>query len=168
LLIAIVVGQSMGNRVLRQIASQPASFSATPIPTPSASPIDASGPLGAALWKRREVISVATDPGFPDPRVTPEPSPSPTRRPTPRPTPSPSPSPSPQQSDDGGQVPDYTSPPLPIPLVSPGTVSPDPAGAAAPVPSPAAPGRNAAVVAPRPSSASRSKPTLPPYSAVTP
>ncbi|MBD5634635.1 MAG: hypothetical protein IAI49_09170, partial [Candidatus Eremiobacteraeota bacterium] len=126
LLVAIAVGQNMGNRVLGQIASRPVSLSATPIPSPSASAAGASGLLNGALWKRREVISVATDPGFPDPRVTPEPSPPPTPRPTPKPSPTPTeePVPAPDDPGDGGDR--YTSPPLPIPLVTraPGETAP--------------------------------------------
>jgi hypothetical protein len=110
LLIAIVIGDSMGNKVLGQIASR-ASSATTPVPIPTASEGDEASQV---LARRRQVLSVATDPGFPDPRVTPEPPPPP----TPRPTPSPSPSP----TDDDGGTPDpsqdYTSPPLAIPLES--------------------------------------------------
>jgi hypothetical protein len=110
LLIAIVIGNSMGNKVLGQIANR-ASFSTTPVPIPTPSAGDEEGQV---LARRREVLSVATDPAFPDPRVTPEPPPPPTARPSPRPSPTPT-------EDDGGTpdpADDYTSPPLAIPLAS--------------------------------------------------
>jgi hypothetical protein len=110
LLVAIVIGDSMGNKVLGQIASR-ASSATTPVPIPTPSEGDEASQV---LARRHEVLSVATDPGFPDPRVTPEPPPPATPRPSPRPTPSPTP-------DDGGTADpadDYTSPPLAIPLAS--------------------------------------------------
>ncbi len=143
LLFAIVVGQSMGNRVLTQVASRPVDISATPIPTPSSSAGDDLG-AGAPLWKRREVISVATDPGFPDPRVTPEPTIPPTAKPTPKPTPTPT---------------DY---PTPNDRPSPS------ADGASPSPTPTAAGRGAVASGPHPSFTGRAYPTLPPYSSITP
>jgi hypothetical protein len=115
LLIAIAVGNNMGNRVLGQIGSRAAGSVATAVPSPAASAEDDG--VSHVLWKRRQVLSVATDPAFPDPRVTPEPPPPPpTARPTPHKVRTPAPSPSP---DDGeGTVPPYTSPPMPIPLVT--------------------------------------------------
>jgi len=110
LLIAIVIGDSMGNKVLGQIASR-ASTETTPVPIPTASVGDEASQV---LARRREVLSVATDPAFPDPRITPEPPPPATPRPTPTPSPSPT-------EDDGGTPDpseDYTSPPLAIPLES--------------------------------------------------
>jgi hypothetical protein len=111
LLVAIVIGDSMGNKVLGQIASR-ASTETTPVPIPTASAGDEASQV---LARRREVLSVATDPAFPDPRITPEPPPPATPRP-----PSPSPKPSPTEDDGGTPDPsqDYTSPPLAIPLES--------------------------------------------------
>jgi len=113
LLVAIVIGNSMGNKVLGQIASR-ASFATTPVPIPTHSAGDEANQV---LARRRQVLSVATDPGFPDPRVTPEPPPPETPRPAPA-----SAKPSPTPSDDDGGTPnpadDYTSPPLAIPLES--------------------------------------------------
>jgi len=124
LLVAIAIGNNMGNRVLGQIGSRAEGAVATPVPSPSASAQDDG--VSRVLWKRRQVLSVATDPAFPDPRVTPEPPPPPpTPRPTPRQTRTPVPSPS--ALDDGeGTTPPYTSPPMPIPLVShqPGETTP--------------------------------------------
>ncbi len=166
LLIAIAVGQNMGNRVLGQIATRPMVLPATAIPTSSPTPDDGSGQANAALWKRHEVISVATDPGFPDPRVTPEPPPPETPRPAPKAKPSPKPSPTADNSGAEGEhpVPLYTSPPLPIPLV---TGSPEPGATdelpTAATPTPLATGRGAAAV--RSSANAKGYPTLPPYSA---
>ncbi|MBD5657458.1 MAG: hypothetical protein IAI50_20090 [Candidatus Eremiobacteraeota bacterium] len=109
LLVAIAVGNSMGNRVLGQIPERMPALAVTPLPSPSTA--EGTDTIGQALWKRRQVLSVATDPAFPDPRVTPEPPVPATPKPTPKPTPSPSPSP----TDDSVRS-DYTSPPLPIPL----------------------------------------------------
>jgi len=165
LLIAIAVGQNMGNRVLGAIATRPMVMPATAIPTSSPTPDDAPG-QGSAAWKRHEVISVATDPGFPDPRVTPEPPPPATPRPVPKPKPSPSPTPTDGATGPEGEhpVPPYTSPPLPIPLV---TGSPEPGATdelpSAATPTPLATSRGAAL--PHASSISKSLPTLPPYSA---
>jgi hypothetical protein len=161
LLFAIVVGQSMGNRVLTQIASRPGDISATPIPTPSSSAGDDIG-AAAPLWKRREVISVATDPGFPDPRVTPEPTVPPTAKPSPKPSPTPTDFPTPNDR------PPYTSPPLPIPLVSAGADESPSADGASPSPTPTGAGRGAVASGPRPSFTGRGYPTLPPYSSITP
>lgn len=128
LLVAIAVGNSMGNRVLGQIPERIPALATTPFPSPSAT-VEANT-VSQALWKRRQVLSVATDPAFPDPRITPEPPIPATPKPTPKPTPSPSPSPSPT---DDTRDPDYTSPPLPIPLATgpqetplpdPGTATP--------------------------------------------
>ena len=81
LLISIIVGNSMGNRVLGQVANREGDFAPSPVATPTADPADnASAQLS---WKRRQVLSVATDPGFPDPRITPEPVFAPTPRPRP-------------------------------------------------------------------------------------
>lgn len=121
LVIAIFIGQSMGNRVLGAIASK-AGDAASPIPIPSVSSL-ADTVTSRALWKRRQVLSVATDPAFPDPRITPEPEIPATPRPRPKPTPAPERS---QASDalDATAAPEktpntsYTSPPLPIPLAS--------------------------------------------------
>jgi hypothetical protein len=81
---------------------------------PTAVPIStaSSGNAGSwNAWKRTSVMSVATDPGFPDPRVTAEPE----VKATPKHTPTPKPSPTPTAARENGN---YTSPPLPIPLVS--------------------------------------------------
>jgi hypothetical protein len=124
LLISIAVGNSMGNRVLGQIAARAPEVVPTPMISASADP---GGSLDQVLSVRHSVLSVATDPGFPDPRVTPEPPPPVRRTPAPRRTSAPPrPSPSPSGS---AEVSHYTSPPLPIPIVvhSPNELS-DPNG----------------------------------------
>jgi hypothetical protein len=107
LLVSILVGQKLGDRVLMQTERRVpiAGMNLTPVPetNPTAQP-----PI--KNWRRQQVVSVATDPAFPDPRVSRPPTPRPpTARPTPQPTPSP-----------GVEAPAgiYTSPPMPIPLVS--------------------------------------------------
>jgi hypothetical protein len=114
LLLAIAVGNEMGNRVLGQATERGPAIVATPVATPVAQ--DTSAALGAN-WRRVQVVTVATDPAFPDPRVTPEPPPPP-RPSTPRP---PTPSPRPARTESPRSTVPYTSPPLPIPLVTHGT-----------------------------------------------
>jgi hypothetical protein len=115
LLVAIGVGTAMGNHVLGQVAGQePIAPTPVPIPTPTG-----GDSANSSAWKHLTILSVATDPAFPDPRITPEqePTPRPRRTATPRPSPTPSP-------PSGAP---YTSPPLPIPLSSDGeTAEPRP------------------------------------------
>ena len=84
LLIAIAVGNEMGNRVLGQATERGPAILATPVATP----VGADPDPGDVNWRRSQVVSVATDPAFPDPRVTPPPPPPPAdRRATSRPPP---------------------------------------------------------------------------------
>lgn len=114
LLISIAVGNSMGNRVLNQVAGRADDFAPSPVASPTIDPGEAGA--GQLQWKRHHIVSVATDPGFPDPRITPEPPPAPRPPPTPARTPTPVPTPSSESSADSH----YTSPPLPLPIVSHG------------------------------------------------
>lgn len=111
LLVAIAVGQRLGDSVLRQATEQRTTVSG-PIMTPV--PQTSDDPGHARNWKREQVVSVATDPAFPDPRVTPKPTP------TPRPTANPTlPPPTAAPTDEPlPAAPAYTSPPLPIPIAS--------------------------------------------------
>jgi hypothetical protein len=85
LLIAILVGMNMGNRVLGQIGVH-VPVEPTPV-APATAPAEGGGAAAeVGGWKRTSVMSVATDPGFPDPRVTPEPELPSTPRPRPTPT----------------------------------------------------------------------------------
>jgi len=113
LVLAILVGLSMGNHVLSQVAGREP-VAPTPVPIPTSKPGDVAG--SGSLWKRIQVMAVATDPAFPDPRVTPEPEAAPTPRPTPRRTPDPRPTRDPDNT--------YTSPPMPFPLVKHTPVAP--------------------------------------------
>jgi hypothetical protein len=111
LLLAVVAGQQIGEHTI---------FGATQrrvdVPEQTITPVPEETSSNEAIarnWKRLQVVSVATDPAFPDPRVTPPPTPSP------RPTPSPKPRPT-------VPLPAYTSPALALPLAShePGETSP--------------------------------------------
>jgi hypothetical protein len=107
LLIAIGVGMNMGNRVLGQIGAH-VPVQPTAVPAATEDPAQHDEITGL---KHSTVMSVATDPGFPDPRVTPEPEvPA-----TPRPRPTETLTPRPEKRAPG---PAYTSPPLPLPLVT--------------------------------------------------
>ncbi|GAC1566625.1 MAG: hypothetical protein NVS2B3_00430 [Vulcanimicrobiaceae bacterium] len=170
LAIAIYVGNTMGNRVLGQIFSR-AEPIATPIPVPSASPGDTV--TNRALWKRRRVLSVATDPAFPDPRITPEPEQTATPRTSdectrasrPESPHSPKgrrPLPAPLATPDTS----YTAPAVPVASPSPEateTIAPDEVQTLAPrSPSPA-PVRTAVPSTPH-APPTRALPTLPPVS----
>jgi hypothetical protein len=82
LLLSIVAGQQIGERTI---------FGATErrveIPEQTVTPIaeDSAGPNEAVArdWQRLRVVAVATDPGFPDPRVTPPAPASPSPKPSP-------------------------------------------------------------------------------------
>jgi len=121
LLVAIAIGNGMGNRVLGQIAGRGPAFSTTPLPVTTSSP-DAAGNPKSFSWKHRQVLSVATDPAFPDPRVTPEPTPEPTAppRPTARPIPKPTrtPAATPRPAPAPSRRSTYTSPPMLYPMAS--------------------------------------------------
>jgi len=118
LLVAIGVGIGMGNRVLGLVGGrQP--VVPTPVAVPTASP---GGSANWSAWKRTSVMAVATDPGFPDPRVTAEPEVKPTPKRTPTPKPPATATPLRQPNSE------YTSPPLPVPLVSHTPESPGESG----------------------------------------
>lgn len=115
LLASIFVGEKMGERVLGH-ATETAILVPevqTPPPQPTIGPDQ--GPIRD--WRKLQVVTVATDPGFPDPRVTkpPTPTPKPTRTPTPAPTyyfPTPAPTPTPPGSES---VPNATPQVYPTP-----------------------------------------------------
>ncbi len=122
LVIAIVIGNRLGSGVMRGVAERVPEDAVTTVPQAQPSDDGGGGPL---RLKRRAVLSVATDPAFPDPRITPEPTPKPTPKPT-RP-PAPEPSPSDDLFPDAGSPPPLdTSPPTlgpgesPSPVASPG------------------------------------------------
>jgi hypothetical protein len=71
LLLAILLGEHMGDKVLGQVARGNASTLPVAI-TPE--PLQSSGPFGPD-WKRSMTLTSAADPRFPDPRVPPQPLP---------------------------------------------------------------------------------------------
>jgi hypothetical protein len=87
LLLAIFIGEHMGDRVLGSAIEQRTNavqaIAITPGPAKSAMPY---GPN----WKSSQALAAAGDPGFPDPRIPPQPLPTPPKA---SPTPSPSPTP---------------------------------------------------------------------------
>ncbi len=88
LLLAVVIGQRMGDRVMQQATEQQSQSGALPEVTPvSGATPQAYGPD----WKRSQSLSAASDPRFPDPRVPPQPLP--TSPPTPKAIPTPVPTP---------------------------------------------------------------------------
>jgi len=102
LLLAIVIGERMGDKVLgsateRRLGGLP-SIVITPAPSQTA------GPYGPD-WKRSQSLASAPDPGFPDPRVPPQPLPTPVPRPSTAP-----PKPKPTYNPD---VPVWRQQPLP-------------------------------------------------------
>ncbi len=116
LLVSILIGQKLGDRVLLQTERRIPIAGGAITPVPQTQPSD-NGNL--RNWKRLQVVSVATDPAFPDPRVTrpPTPTPPPFVASTPRPRPTPIPeavgTPTPPPAENT-----YTSPPLPIPIAT--------------------------------------------------
>ncbi len=123
LLIAVAIGERMGDRVIGQATEQtlqsvgPVSVS----PSPDASP-QAYGPD----WKRSQALSAAGDPRFPDPRVPPTALPTPLPSPSPRPTVAPVLTPTPNPN-----IPIWRQKPLPTISASPTPLqetSPQPSG----------------------------------------
>jgi len=89
LLLAIVLGEGMGQSVLRNVDEGNAAsikVTITPNPAPSSTPF---GPD----WKQSQALAAAPDPKFPDPRVPPVALPTATPRPSsvPKSTPTPNP-----------------------------------------------------------------------------
>jgi hypothetical protein len=72
LLLAILLGERMGDKVLGQVAHGNAATLSVSI-TPE--PLQTSGPFGPD-WKRSMTLTAAPDPRFPDPRIPPQPLPS--------------------------------------------------------------------------------------------
>jgi hypothetical protein len=101
LAVAIAVGERAGDRVMGQVSEKRLDSIAPVTVTPAPSPTNTSTSPYGADWKRTQVMAAATDPGFPDPRVPPQPLPTlapaakrgakpiPTGGATPTPTPTP-------------------------------------------------------------------------------
>ncbi len=86
LLAAVAVGQQVGEHTIfgateRRVVVPEAALTPVPEDTPG------TDEAISRNWKRLQIVAVATDPAFPDPRVTrpPTPTPKPTRSPTPQP-----------------------------------------------------------------------------------
>jgi hypothetical protein len=115
LLLAIGIGERMGDRVLGQATES--NLQSVPVvvssPVPSGSPV----PYGPD-WQRSDTLTAAGDPRFPDPRVPPQPLPTPL--PTPKATPTPVPSPA--TPTPNPNIPIWRQQPLPTatPIVQPG------------------------------------------------
>ncbi len=120
LLVAIAIGQRMGDRVLGQVTESTLPVVALPTPEPYAT----AGPFGPD-WRRSETLSAAADPRFPDPRVPPKPLPTPIPLPPAPVVASPTPSPN---------VPIWRRQPLPTATPVP-TTEPSADEGASPVPS---------------------------------
>lgn len=87
LIVAVALGQSMGDRVMQQATEQLQGLTPSAV-TPA--PDSSEQPYGPD-WKRSQALSAATDPRFPDPRVPPQPLPTPLPAPKATPTPHPTP-----------------------------------------------------------------------------
>jgi len=85
LLLAIVIGEHMGDKVLGSAVEQRTNAVQAIAITPGA---ESSPAAYGPNWKRSQALAAAGDPGFPDPRVPPLPLPTP-----PKVTPTPSPKP---------------------------------------------------------------------------
>jgi hypothetical protein len=98
LIAAIAIGERAGNRVIGRATEQQLRSIAPPTLSPKPETGRNTGPYGPN-WKSTDVMAVATDPAFPDPRVPPVPLPTvpppPKSTPAPRSTFVPSPSPTP-------------------------------------------------------------------------
>ncbi len=133
LLLAVGVGERMGNRVIGQATEQTLQ-SVVPqavTPAPDATP----RPYGPD-WKRSQALSAAGDPRFPDPRVPPQPLPTlPPATPKPRPVRTIPPTPTPNPN-----IPIWRQKPLPT--VNPyATPAPEATEPGAPTPQPTPPDR---------------------------
>jgi hypothetical protein len=122
LLLAIVIGQRMGDKVLGSATERRLSGLQNIVITPA--PNQTTGPFGPD-WKRSQALAAAPDPGFPDPRVPPQPLPTPVPRPSvsPRATPTYNPA-----------IPIWRQKPLPT--VAPADVAKQPRSDITPVPPP--------------------------------
>ncbi|HTZ55471.1 MAG TPA: hypothetical protein VMB20_10455 [Candidatus Acidoferrum sp.] len=123
LLIAILLGEHMGDRVMTE-AAESGSLNTTPIVTPVPEPT--TGPYGPD-WKNTQALAAAPDPHFPDPRVPPTPLPTPEAPPTPKPTPTWTPNPN---------IPIWDQTSLPSPTPSATTFEQDSSQTGPPSPSP--------------------------------
>ncbi len=137
LVAAIALGERAGDKVIGQVTEKRLTSIAPVTVTPS--PQGTVSPYGPD-WKRTDVMAAAGDPGFPDPRVPPEPPPTATpappftppplrKRAEPRETPTPDlnvpiwrrdrPLPTATPVDSGSAEPSATPSPSPEPTAQP-------------------------------------------------
>ena len=117
LLLAIGIGERMGDRVLGQVTEQKLQSVSVVVPSPAPSAL--TGAYGPN-WKRSDTLSAASDPRFPDPRIPPQPLPTP--RPVPKATPTPIPAPA--TPTPNPNIPIWRQ--RPLPTATP-TIGPSPA-----------------------------------------
>lgn len=98
LFVSINVGTSIGDRIRGMAQSQSEGVASLPTPVPDDGTTPAPVQNG---WKHVQVVAIATDPAFPDPRLTPTPEP-------PTPSPSPVPTATPRSAQASGK-PDHAS-----------------------------------------------------------
>lgn len=138
LIAAIALGERAGDRVIGQVTEKRLDSIAPVTVTPA--PVQKSASPYGPNWKRTEVMTAATDPGFPDPRVPPVPPPTlpppPKRTPTPQPTLA-TPTPTPNMN-----LPIWRRA-APLPTATPeGTPGPSAGATITPVPGPSIPPGN--------------------------
>jgi hypothetical protein len=122
LLIAIAVGNAVGSRVIGQVTGRISALVPTPFPIVRNAPRDSTE---TPAPKEEQVMSVATDPGFADPRVTPEPEALQAAPPAAPPAPAAALTPSPNGHRQAAPSRVETAPPLTVPLASPSAFSDD-------------------------------------------
>lgn len=121
LLAAVVIGQQIGEHTIFGATERRVEIPERPVtPVPEDTP--GTDEAISRNWKRLQVVSVATDPAFPDPRVTrpPTPTPKPTQSPKPVRTANPNelytpPSLQQPSATDAPSLPSYAQPLVPTP-----------------------------------------------------
>jgi hypothetical protein len=135
LLLAIAIGERMGDRVLVQAATDASGPAGNTLPVVTPVPQASSAAYGPD-WKRSQALTAAPDPRFPDPRVPPVPLPTPLATPKPKPTATPTP-------DVDLPVMDATASPTPAP-----EATATPLQLATPAPSPTSSGAFLSLMSP--------------------
>lgn len=132
---AIALGERAGDRVIGQVTEKRLDSIAPVTVTPA--PVERSAAPYGPNWKRTEVMTAATDPGFPDPRVPPVALPTPT--PTPKLTPTPPPALQTPTPTPNMNLPIWRrAAPLPTATPSGGPETPQAGPTVTPVPGPSA------------------------------
>jgi hypothetical protein len=109
--IAVFAGNRMGDRVIGQVG-QRLDLQPTIVPSLEATALSKDDEK-RVFWKKSQVVTAATDPAFPDPRVTPPPTA------TPKPA-SPTPTPTPDaELDQSPATPKFSASPAPTVVLTP-------------------------------------------------